>query len=248
MRRWSYPIMLAAVAVAVAACSSGQPIPANITINNPGTDQAGITVSGTGEVTGTPDTITVALGVSVLADTVADASAQAAEKANALIDALASNGVDRDDITTTDYSIYPEYDWRDETENLIGYRVSNTVRVKIRDVTDAGDVLDAAVSAAGDDVRVHELYFSLEDNKALVEAARQAAWEDALAKATQLADLAGRNLGPATAITEAVSQPPVPIPFEQMFDEPAEDAALTPIEPGTSTVMISLDVHFDFQG
>lgn len=247
MRRWTYPIMLLAGTMTVAACSPGQAMPANITINNPGAEQSGIRVSGIGEVTGTPDTITVGLGVSVLADTVAEASSQAAEKATALIDALTANGVDRDDITTTDYSIYPEYDWRNETETLIGYRVSNTVRVKIRNVSQAGDVLDAAVAAVGDDVRVHELYFSIEDNKEMVEAARQAAWEDALAKATQLADLSGRSLGPATSITESVSQPPVPIPFERAFlaEEPAFE---TPIEPGTSTVMISLDVHFDFQG
>ena len=233
---------IAVAGILLAACGSQAAQP-NITVNNPGSNQAGISVSGTGEVTGTPDTVSVDIGVSVLADTVGEATAEAAEKADAVINSLVSNGVDPDDITTTNYSIYPEYDYRSDTERLIGYRVTNTVRAKIRDVSEAGDVLDDATAAGGDDVRVSGLQFSIEDDAEMVEAARDAAWNDALAKAQQLADLSGQTLGAATSITETLSNPPPPIAYAQAAFEGA-DALATPIEPGTAAVVIGLHVQF----
>ena len=207
----------------------------------------GISVTGLGEVTVAPDTVELGLGVSVVAETVEEAAATASEKAQALIDTLTSNGVAEDDITTTDYSIYPEYDYSSNTERLIGYRVNNTVQAKIRDIDSTGNVIDAAVAAGGDDVTVSGLSFSIEDNDEMVAAAREAAWNDAIAKATQLAELSGQSLGEATSITETVSMPPVPIPY-------AADEALragaepTPIEPGTSAVTITLQVQFGLAG
>ena len=191
---------------------------------------SGISVSGMGEVTGTPDTVEVGLGVSVLGETVDQAATTAAEKAQALIDSLTANGVAEEDITTTDYSIYPEYDYSSNEERLIGYRVSNTVRAKIRDLDSTGAVLDAATAAGGDDVVVNGLSFSIEDNDELVAAAREAAWNDAMTKANQLAELSGQTLGEATTITETVSMPPTPIPYAA--EAAADRAVETPIEPG----------------
>ena len=240
--------ILAAAAIGLAACTAGQEtaqLP-NITVNT-GETQSGISVSGTGEVTGTPDTVTVNIGVSVRGETIAEASALAAEKADALINSLTSSGVDPDDITTTNYSIWPEYDYRNNREKLIGYRVDNTVRAKIRDVGEAGNVLDSAVEAGGDAVRVNGLSFSIEDDSEMIEAARQVAWNDALAKAQQLADLSGQTLGPAITISESLSRAPTPIPYETLaFDTAA--SVETPIEPGTSAVTISIQVQFALEG
>jgi hypothetical protein len=225
------------LALLLAACGATP----EVTVNNAETAHTGISVSGMGEVTGTPDTVEVDLGVSVLEETVDQAASTAAERAESLIAALTSNGVAEEDITTTDYSIYPEYDYSSNTERLVGYRVNNTVRAKIRDIETTGTVIDAAVAAGGDDATVNGLSFSIEDNDELVAAAREAAWNDAMAKATQLAELSGQTLGEATSITETVSMPPVPIPYAE---EAAADRALTPIEPGTSAVTITLQVQF----
>lgn len=235
------------LAVLLAACGSeAGTTPPEITVNTSQEATSGISVSGMGEVTGTPDTVEVGLGVSVLGETVDQAATTAAEKAQALIDALTSNGVAEEDITTTDYSIYPEYDYSSNEQRLIGYRVSNTVKAKIRDLDSTGAVLDAATVAGGDDVVVNGLSFSIEDNDELVAAAREAAWNDAMAKATQLAELSGQTLGEATTITETVSMPPIPIPYAA---EAADDRALaTPIEPGTSAVTITLQVQFGLAG
>ena len=204
----------------------------------------GISVSGIGEVTGTPDTVEVDLGVSILADTVDEATSKAAERADALIAALASNDVAKDDITTTDYSIYPEYDYPNNKQRLTGYRVSNTVRARIRNIEETGAVLDSVTTAAGDEVRVSRLRFSIEDDAELTSAAREAAWNDALTKATQLAELSGQKLGAVTSILESVNKPPLPIPFERAL---AADQTMSPIEPGASPVTITLQVEFAFE-
>ncbi len=239
--------LIGGLAVLLAACGSeAGTTPPEITVNTSQEPTSGISVSGMGEVTGTPDTVEVGLGVSVLGESVDQAATTAAEKAQALIDALTSNGVAEEDITTTDYSIYPEYDYSSNEQRLIGYRVSNTVKAKIRDLDSTGAVLDAATVAGGDDVVVNGLSFSIEDNDELVAAAREAAWNDAMAKATQLAELSGQTLGEATTITETVSMPPIPIPYAA---EAADDRAVaTPIEPGTSAVTITLQVQFGLAG
>jgi uncharacterized protein YggE len=240
------PITIAALGAFVLLLGACSATPQEITVNTSDQAQTGISVSGMGEVTGTPDTVEVDLGVSVLGATVSEASAAAAERAQSLIDALTSNGVAEEDITTTGYSIYPEYDYSNNQQQLLGYRVNNTVRAKIRDVSQAGAVLDAATAAAGDDVTVSGLSFSIEDDAELVAAAREAAWNDALAKATQLAELSGQTLGAATSITETVTSAPPPIFYGG--DAAGAPEAETPIEPGTSSVTITLQVEFAIQG
>ncbi len=231
-------LVLTACAATDSGGSAGTPV---VNVNGTGSGVTGITVTGTGEVTGTPDTVEINLGISVLEETVEAATSSAAEKANALIATLTDGGVDREDITTTDYSIYPEYDYSSNQQRLVGYRVSNTVRVKIRDIESTGSVIDNAAAAGGDDVVINGIQFSLDDDAELVEAARTAAWEDAMAKATQLAQLSGQQLGAAISINETVTSQPPPVYFERAV---AADAAETPIEPGTSAVTITLQVNF----
>ena len=206
----------------------------------------GITVSGVGERTGTPDTVEVDVGVSVLAGSVAKASAASAEGGQGVVAALTSAGVAATDIATTDYTIHPEYDYSDNRQRLTGYRVSNTVRAKIRDVSRAGDIIDAVATAGGDHSRINGLRFSIEDDTALMAAARAAAWNDAKTRATQLAELSRRKLGPATSITESVKSPIVPVRM-MAADMAMAERAPTPIHSGTSTVTVTLLVEFDFE-
>jgi len=207
------------------------------------TPRPGISVSGTGEITGTPDTVTINLGVSVRRNTVQQATSDAAAAAVNLIESLKANGIDQDSITTTRYSINPEYDHRHDAQILLGYRVDNTVRARIKDIGESGSVIDQATTASGDAVRVDGISFSIEDDAGLMSAAREAAWNDAKAKAVQLAKLAGRKLGPVTSIAETVSRPPRPMEFARLQ---VADAS-TPIQPGSASVSISLQVEFGFQ-
>ena len=202
----------------------------------------GISVSGRGEVVGTPDTLEVAIGISVGSPTVSDATDVAARRATELIDALVGLGVTEADIRTSNYSIYPEYSHpENQAPRITGYRVDNALHVRIRDLDRAGQILDAATASAGDEARINGLSFVLEDNDALLVAARAGAWEDAKAKAEQLAQLAGVTLGTPLTISESVGGTPVPI-FARAELAAADGA--TPIRRGQETVTVDLTVTF----
>ena len=204
--------------------------------------ETGISVSGTGIVTGTPDTLTLTMGVSILRPTVQEAVNDAAERAQQVIDALKAEGVAEEDIQTANYSIWPQYDYRNDQQVLRGYQVDNSLSIKIRQLDRAGNVIDAATVAGGDAARVNGLRFALEDNADLLIAARAAAWEDALTKAQQLADLSGVGLAAPIRVAENVSSPPIAIQYERAL---AADAAFTtPIEAGQSQVTVTVSVTF----
>ena len=207
----------------------------------------GITVSGAGEASAAPDIVEVDVGVSVLADTVQDATRIAAERAEAVSSALTAGGVTAEDMATTEYSIRPEYDYSGNTQRLLGYRVSNIVRGKLRDIASTGAVLDSIASAGGDETRVNGLSFGVADETSLLARAREAAWNNARTKAEQLATLSGHALGKATSITETIQGPVVPLPRMMAADMAMSEKTPTPIQPGTSSVTVTLQVEFGFR-
>lgn len=233
-------VLVGLAAVLLAACGDGEG-GAVSGFGSGDTAASGINVTGQGRVYGTPDTLTLNLGVSVLRETVNAATDEAAAKAQAIIAALRAKGVAEVDIQTANYSIYPEYDYSGDTQRLIGYRVSNNLTVKIRDLAKAGEIIDAATAAGGNDVVVQNLAFSIEDNSALLEMARTAAWNDAEAKAEQLARLAGVTLQSAVSITETINYNTPPVFYEEAA---GADRAATPIAAGQQEVTVVVQVTF----
>jgi uncharacterized protein len=207
----------------------------------------GITVSGAGEANAAPDIVEVDVGVSVLADSVQDATRIAADRADAVSSALTAAGVAAEDMATTEYSIRPEYDYSASSQRLLGYRVANTVRAKVHDIASTGPLLDSIASAGGDETRVNGLGFGVADETSLLARAREAAWNDARTKAEQLAALSGHTLGKATSITETIQGPVLPMPRMMAADMAITERASTPIQPGTSSVTVTLQVEFGFR-
>lgn len=204
-----------------------------------GHDSSGITVVGTGSAESVPDLMTVDIGVSVRSETVSDASSQTRDHVSSLLDALTGAGLQREDIATRNFSVYPEYDHRDGQQRLLGYRVTNELSVTIRDVPAAGSILDAAVSAVGDPVTINRVQLSVDDETAARDLAREAAWGDAMARAEHLARLANRSLGPALSIVESTGHAPPPRPTMR-----AAMAEATPIEAGSASTLVTLEVRF----
>jgi uncharacterized protein YggE len=203
--------------------------------------EPGITVTGVGRSSAAPDVMTVDIGISVLAATVAEARSLATTKAQSLIATLKDAGLTDEDIQTARYSIHPEYDHIEGQQRLRGYRVSNDLQVMLRDLASAGAILDAATGAGGDEVTINNVSFSIEDQTAVRDQAREAAWSDAVARAEHLARLSGRSLGDVVEIVETTGRPPGPGPVPRM-SLAAADA--TPIEAGTTSITVSLEVRF----
>ena len=245
-KNWLLAISLALVLaiVGLAGCSPGNTVLGEIEGLNISNQQEGIWVSGRGVVTVTPDIATLRLGVEVQAATVAAAQSQAIVTMDEVMAALTDNDIAEKDIQTQYYSIRRVTEWdRDkEEEVVIGYRVTNTVTAKIREIDKAGIVIDAVAVAGGDLIRIDSIDFSVDDPSAYYEEARGKAMADAKAKAEQLAELADGRLGKATYISESSYVPP-PIYRQDIYEE-AMPAATTPISPGEMEVSLTVQVTY----
>jgi uncharacterized protein YggE len=236
-------LVLVLAVVGFAGCSAGPTTIGTVDINS---QQTGIWVNGEGKVTVTPDIATLWLGIEAQATTVAEAQAQAATAMATVMAALAENGVAEKDIQTQYFSIYQVTKWDDNKDEqvVIGYRVTNMVTAKIRDIEQAGPIIDAVATAGGDYTRVNNISFSVDDPDPYYEEARQKAMADAKAKAEQLADLAGVSLGKPTYISEGTVYPPVvyrDVGMEAMAPVPVPT---TPISPGEIELTLNVQVAY----
>jgi len=247
-RSWLLVISLALVlAIAgLSGCTTGStPVSrlANIQLSS---QQEGIWVTGTGEVTVVPDIATLRLGIAAEAATVAEAQSQAAEAMDKVMKALKDNDVAEKDIQTQYFNIRQVTKWDriKEEEIVVGYRVTNMVTAKIREVDKAGTIIDAVVEAGGDLTRIEGISFAVDEPSAYHEEARQKAMADAKAKAEHLAKLGGVSLGKPTFISEGIQTPPtitrVAIPEAVPMPAPAPTA----ISPGELEIILTVQVAY----
>jgi uncharacterized protein YggE len=207
----------------------------------------GLSVSGEGRASAAPDVAVLGLGVSVKAATVKEANSQAQEAMSDLLDSLEGNGVQEKDIQTSQFSVYPEYDYRNNEQILTGYRVSHILQVKVRDIDKAGEVIDDAVDAGGDLLQVQSISFTIDDTTALRSEARAEAVADAQAKAEELATLAGVSLGKPTYISESTSTPYTQPYYDRVAGVAMEEATVTEISTGELEVVVSVYMTYTIE-
>jgi uncharacterized protein YggE len=209
-----------------------------------GTDPAGISVSGTGKVSGTPDTLRVNLGISVTGDTVGAALATANAKADAVQKSLQGSGVAAKDLQTTGLNIQPDYSSGTGGRTVLkGYQVQESLTAVLRDLKTAGAAISAAAQTGGQAIRIDDISLDLEDTGALVTSARANAFAQARAKAEQYARAAGVSLGTVTSIQETV-QTPVPQSAYSVAAPAAADLAAVPIQAGSQELSVTVTVAF----
>ena len=217
-----------------------------------GFQQSGIWVDGSGSVTATPDVAILSFAIETRADTVAPARAEAAVAMDAVIASLRGNGVAERDIKTTSFRIQPitvrqERNGRLDFETIIvGYRVTNSATAKVRNINSIGPVIDDAVAAGGDAIRVNAISFVIDDPKPLESQARILAVEDALEKARQIAGVAGVTLGPATLITQQGGVPRAAA-FERAAVASLDLSVVTPISVGETQIVVRVQMAFAIQ-
>jgi hypothetical protein len=206
----------------------------------------GIWVNGTGEVTVVPDIAVLNLGVYVQMDTLEAAQAQAAESMAAIMAVLESYNIDEKDIQTSNYNVSPVWNWdKDGNRFLSGYYVSNTVTVKVRNTDDTGSLIDAVVDAGGEYTVINGISFTVDDTEAYYTEARAKAIANAIAKATQIAELTGVTLGDPNYIVDNSSNYG-PIYYYPAYDkERADGQAPTIISTGEVKISTGIQIVFD---
>lgn len=201
-------------------------------------------MTGVGRVTAEPDVAILNLGVEVQAATVARARSEAAEAMDDVRASLDRNGVEDTDIQTQFFNIFPQFDFESRTPQIVGFTVSNQVEIKVRDIDSVSDVLDDAITAGGDAIRVNGISFSVDEPEQFFEEARKLAVEDARARAEQLADLAGVSLGDALSISES-SGGGIPVPFAAFEGRiQAADTGGSSIAPGEGEIVLTVSMLY----
>ncbi len=236
-------LVLVLTIVSLAGCSPGNTALGELKEINIGSQQEGIWVNGEGKVTAVPDIISLRLGIEAQETSVADARSQAAGAMNKVMAALTDNGVAAKDIQTQYFNISKVTRWDDENQQevVIGYKVTNMVTAKIRDMDKAGTIIDVVAEAGGDLTRIDSIDFSVDDPSNYYEEARQEAMADAKDKAEQLAELAGVTLGKPTYISESVASPIYP---RAVAYEAVAASSTTPISPGETEISLSVQVVY----
>ena len=204
-----------------------------------------IQVTGSGSTLGKPDIVVLTLSVSVEKASVKEAREEAADAMNQVLDSLKGNGVAEGDIQTQQFSIQQQFDFTNGRREFRGYRVTNAVSAKSRDLDRIGQVIDDAAAAGGDLVQIQSIQFGIEDAKELQAQARVEAMKDALAKAQVLAAEGGVALGKPISISESSALPLPTFPTARGLIEDA--LATTPIETGQLQVNVIVNVVYEIE-
>jgi uncharacterized protein len=228
-----------------AAAAETTPLTAsNASAGSPG--GTGITVSGTGKVTGTPDTLRLSLTVTANGSTVTAALNSANATQARVQKSLQGKGVEAKDLQTSGLTVSPNYTYTDKGQPVPhGYQVTESLAVVLRHLDTAGNAINTAVAAGGNAVRVDGISLDLEDTGALVTSARGSAFAAAKAKAEQYAKAAGRGLGSVVSVSEAV-QDPTPVQDSRFAVAAAAAPQAFPVQAGSQDVSVTVTVVFAF--
>ena len=219
-----------------------------------------ISVTGEHTIKVTPDTGYISFAV-----VTSDKDAKIAQNDNKEImdmvnKALKNLGIAEKDIKTTNYSIYPRYEYirveeRDENGKtiynnksvLVGYEVNNSIQVTVRDLDLIGDVIDIAVENGANNSNSLSFGLSEELKKETYLLALKLASQDAMDKAEAVAEVFGIAISKPSKVIENQGYVPGPIYRDYpSYADKADDGISTPISAGEMEVRASVSVEYSY--
>lgn len=207
-----------------------------------------LSVVGEGKMDVTPDTATIDVGISVNNESTASSAQKKIDEVNnRIIDAMKSIGIKKENIQTSNYSIYPNmiFDDKARQETVSGYNGSVSVSIKVSDTKLAPSVVDMATKAGAN--QIQGVRFTIDHPEEYREKVRDMAIENARQQAEKLAKSLGIKLGKVTNISEnSGSQPPILYANEVKTIGLGGGGDSGPqFEPGTQTITSSVTLYFD---
>lgn len=205
-----------------------------------------ISVEGTGKVTALPDVASFSIGVQTEKSSIADAQKDNTDKMNAIVKAMKDFGITDEDIRTSNYSIYPQYNYLDGRQSLRGYQVSQDVTVKVRDLSKVGDIFAKAGDLGAN--TVGGLQFMVDDPDQFKQEARVEAIKKAQEKAQFLAKETDIKLGKIVSFYEY--SPEQPVYYDGIMKAEAAvgmggGAPAPSIQPGSSEITVTVNVSYE---
>lgn len=215
-----------------------------------------ISVLGTGTVFAQPDMARINIGFSYTKSTVSEAKTAAEQTLQRILGILRQENVEDKFVKTIMLNFDTEYEYRNGTRYRIGQRVQQTILVTINDMVKFPERLSSVLNKITtiDNVEVHNISFDIENKTELFKRSRELAYQKALDKARQYAELSNRRLGKVLSVSEvesrdfiqnrAVQNVAANMKLEDEVTEDTFDVILPTGEQGISTeinVIFSLD-------
>ena len=200
----------------------------------------------TGEVSRVPDIARITAGVVTVAPTATAALAQNATQMASVRAALKRAGIADRDIQTSSINLYPDYrhDAQGSNPQIVGYRASNEVSVRFRDIAATGRILDALVAQGANQINGPML--TIDKPEAALDEARTQALANARARADLYARALGKRVGRILSISEAGANYAPPVVMMRQANRGAA-ADSTSVDPGEQSVAVSLSVSFELE-
>jgi uncharacterized protein YggE len=197
-----------------------------------------ISVTGEATVSAAPDLAQIEAGVTSEAKTAREASEANNAAMGKVLQALKGAGIAEKDFQTSRLSLQPQSaPNRPGPSAIVGYRASNRVTIRLRDVTKLANVIDTLVGAGANDIG--GINFMVSNASKLLDEAREQAVADARRKAEIYAKAAGVTLGAPLSISEEGS--PGPMPYRKMA---VGMAASVPVAQGEETLQVTVSVSW----
>lgn len=204
-------------------------------------------INASGEVTRVPDLAIISAGVQTLKPTATAAIEENATRMERVRAALKRAGIEDRDIQTSTINLNPEYQYdQNRPPRLTGYRATNTVNVKFRDLKRTGTILDALVAEGANQINGPNL--TIDKPEAAYDEARVKAIAAGQARAELYARALGKRVVRLLSVSESGSYVPPPMPLAYARDAAqAVGAAKTEIDPGTQQLQASISMSFELQ-
>jgi uncharacterized protein YggE len=204
-------------------------------------------VNATGEVTRVPDLAIISAGVQTLQPTATGAIEENATRMERVRAALKRAGIADKDIQTSSISLNPEYHYENnQPPRLTGYRATNTVNVKFRDLKRTGSILDALVAEGANQINGPNLTIDKPDEA--YDEARVKAIAAGRARAELYARALGKRVVRILSVSESGAYVPPPMPMAYARDAMQVGAAAkTEIDPGTQQLQVNVSMSFELQ-
>ena len=162
-----------------------------------------INVQGDSELTFKPDKAEVWVGISILKPNATAAQNEANKVINDIVDGLRYKGIKEEDIQTENLNLYEEKEWKDGETKSVGWRATQTLKIKTTDLTKVGIIVDVAVNNGANQINSINFGLSEEKEKEYKKQALTEATKNAREKAETIAESLGVKLGKVKTVSES---------------------------------------------
>ena len=198
-------------------------------------------VHGIGNIKAEPNLALINLGVVTEDKDLEKAQQENAVKSNAVLNQLYAMNIPKNQISTASYTIEPQYNYIEGKQIFRGYKVSNILNIRTKELNKVGEIVDNAVKAGAN--IVNNITFTIDNNTLYYNKALSLAVKDSIAKAINIGNTLGVKIQeiPFNIIELTTSSINEEIPTEKVYA-----ASITPIIPGQINVTAKIEATFNY--